>query len=86
MARAPADYRVVVRPAPRARGREPRPDTLAFLDTLRTGQAVRVPLRGVPYRRITARYAQAAYRAGCRCRVRRDGNAVVAWCEKKENG
>ena len=58
--------------------------TDAFLATVETGKAIRVPLNGKDLQNFRTLLSRIAREHGCRSHVRKDGDeAFIAWAEKK---
>jgi hypothetical protein len=78
-----SEVEIIERPAgPLKPGPKFSARTVAFIETARTGKAVRLPLNGTPLQSFRNRFAAAARRVGLKAHTRRDGDYVIAWAEE----
>ena len=69
---------------PKGNGKAPVPWIAALLDTVETGQAIRIPIDGRSFNSVRNNVYIQMIRKGLKARVIRDGDEhVVAWAEKR---
>ena len=75
-----ADFEIVPRPVKRAGpGALHTPLLLALMQTVTSGQSVRVPLNGENVSKVQSRLRESLRRRDFALRYQKDGDAIVCW-------
>ncbi len=78
-----SEIEIVERPCKQARGPKKSPETVAFLQTAKTGKAIRVAMNGVTWNAWRNRFYNAASRASLSAHTSRDGDYIIAWATER---